>query len=70
MGQIFQNEEDVFDIAITPNRSDCLGVKGIARDLYASGLGKFIDNPKIPFKSKLNRKIKVSIQKLGMLTVW
>ena len=59
----FQNEEDVFDIAITPNRSDCLGVKGIARDLYASGLGKFIDNSKISFKSKLNRKIKVSIQK-------
>ena len=31
--------------------------------MYASGLGKFIDNSKISFKSKLNRKIKVSIQK-------
>ncbi len=28
------------DISITPNRGDCLGVYGIARDLAASGLGK------------------------------
>ena len=25
------------DIAITPNRPDCLGVRGIARDLASSG---------------------------------
>jgi len=31
--------DPVFDIAITPNRSDCLGVRGIARDLAAKGLG-------------------------------
>lgn len=29
----------VFDIAITPNRGDCTGVAGIARDLAAYGLG-------------------------------
>jgi phenylalanyl-tRNA synthetase beta chain len=29
----------VFDIAITPNRGDCAGVRGIARDLAAFGLG-------------------------------
>ena len=28
-----------FDIAITPNRGDCAGVRGVARDLYAYGLG-------------------------------
>ena len=27
----------VIDISITPNRADCLGVKGIARDLAAAG---------------------------------
>ena len=27
-------------MAITPNRPDCLGVRGIARDLAAAGLGK------------------------------
>ncbi|MBN8999598.1 MAG: phenylalanine--tRNA ligase subunit beta, partial [Rhizobiales bacterium] len=30
----------VFDIAITPNRPDCLGVHGVARDLAAAGLGR------------------------------
>ncbi|MBV8736908.1 MAG: phenylalanine--tRNA ligase subunit beta [Alphaproteobacteria bacterium] len=29
----------VIDIKVTPNRADCLGVRGIARDLAASGLG-------------------------------
>ena len=31
--------DPVIDIAITPNRGDCLGVHGIARDLAAAGLG-------------------------------
>ncbi len=29
----------VFDVAITPNRPDCMGVQGIARDLAAAGIG-------------------------------
>jgi phenylalanyl-tRNA synthetase beta chain len=33
-------DDPVFDIAITPNRPDCLGVRGVARDLAALGLGK------------------------------
>ena len=32
--------DPVIEIAITPNRGDCLGVRGVARDLAASGLGK------------------------------
>jgi len=31
--------DPVFDIAITPNRPDALGVRGVARDLAARGLG-------------------------------
>ena len=31
--------DTLFDISITPNRGDCLGVVGIARDLAAAGLG-------------------------------
>lgn len=31
--------DPVIDVSITPNRADCLGVRGIARDLAASGLG-------------------------------
>lgn len=32
-------DDPVVEIAITPNRQDCLGVYGIARDLAAAGLG-------------------------------
>ncbi len=32
-------DDPVIDIAITPNRQDCLGVRGVARDLAAAGLG-------------------------------
>ncbi|WP_447758363.1 phenylalanine--tRNA ligase subunit beta [Sphingopyxis fribergensis] len=31
--------DPVVDISITPNRQDCMGVRGIARDLAAAGLG-------------------------------
>jgi phenylalanyl-tRNA synthetase beta chain len=31
--------EPVIELAITPNRGDCLGVRGVARDLAAAGLG-------------------------------
>ena len=32
-------DDPLIEIAVTPNRQDCLGVYGIARDLAASGLG-------------------------------
>ncbi len=35
--------DPVFDVAITPNRPDALGVYGIARDLAAAGIGKLKD---------------------------
>ena len=35
-------DDPVIDIAITPNRGDCLGVRGIARDLAAAGLGRLV----------------------------
>ena len=31
--------DPVFDVSITPNRQDCMGVRGIARDLSAAGAG-------------------------------
>lgn len=41
--------DPVIDISITPNRQDCMGVRGIARDLAAAGLGKLkpLDVPTI-----------------------
>ena len=42
IGQAFADyhgADPVFDVAITPNRPDCMGVYGIARDLAAAGIG-------------------------------
>ncbi|MGB7407223.1 MAG: phenylalanine--tRNA ligase subunit beta [Pontixanthobacter sp.] len=35
----YQGSSPIFDVAITPNRPDCMGVHGIARDLAAAGMG-------------------------------
>ncbi len=55
--------EKTMDIAITPNRSDCLGVRGIARDLASSGLGQLKKQPQIKTNQKFKQPIKVSIGK-------
>ena len=36
-------DDPVIEINLTPNRADCTGVNGIARDLAAAGMGKFKD---------------------------
>ena len=44
VGAIFPDyarlNDPVFDVNVTPNRQDCMGVRGIARDLAAAGIGK------------------------------
>src|SRR6202048_2365625 len=42
--------DTIFDIKVTPNRADCLGVRGIARDLAAAGLGRLkpLDTTPVP----------------------
>jgi len=55
--------EKIMDIAITPNRPDCLGVRGIARDLASSGLGQLKKQPSIKINQKFKQPIKVSIGK-------
>jgi phenylalanyl-tRNA synthetase beta chain len=41
-------DDPVIDIAITPDRGDCLGVLGIARDLAATGIGRLKTGPVEP----------------------
>lgn len=41
-------DDPIIDIAITPDRGDCLGVLGIARDLAATGIGSLITGPVEP----------------------
>ena len=38
-------DDPVLDLKITPDRADCFGVRGIARDLAASGLGRLKPYP-------------------------
>ncbi|MCC6471776.1 MAG: phenylalanine--tRNA ligase subunit beta [Alphaproteobacteria bacterium] len=35
-------DDPVFEVKLTPNRADCLGIAGIARDLAAAGIGTVI----------------------------
>jgi phenylalanyl-tRNA synthetase beta chain len=50
--------DPIIEIAITPNRGDCLGVRGVARDLAAAGIGslKPLANGPVPglFDSPIN----------------
>ena len=39
--------DPVFEVKLTPNRPDCTGVRGIARDLAAAGLGTLKPEPKL-----------------------
>ena len=62
--QFFKNDnQKVVDLSITPNRPDCLGVRGIARDLAASGAGKLRENVTKKIKFKDTKKFKVTITK-------
>ena len=51
--------DPIFEIGLTPNRGDCLGIRGIARDLAAKGIGKlkslnFEKIKKMEFESPIN----------------
>jgi len=62
--KFFKNiSEKVVNLSITPNRPDCLGVRGIARDLAAAGVGKLKNISKRKLKKEEPQNIKVSIKK-------
>jgi len=53
----------VIDISITPNRPDCLGIRGIARDLAAAGSGKLKNIKEAKLNQKNKQKISIKIVK-------
>jgi phenylalanyl-tRNA synthetase beta chain len=55
-------DDAVFDIAITPNRPDCLGVQGVARDLAAAGLGKLKKTTVRPLKGGFDNPIAIKLE--------
>jgi len=54
---------NLIDLSITPNRPDCLGVRGIARDLAAAGFGKLLKLKEKKIRSKTNQSLKIKINK-------
>ena len=65
VGENFFKEklDPMIDISITPNRSDCLGIKGIARDLSASGEGIFLKSKIEKIKATSKKETLVEIKK-------
>jgi phenylalanyl-tRNA synthetase beta chain len=59
--QVAGLDDPVLDIKVTPNRADCLGVRGIARDLAASGLGRLTPLDTTPVKGSFRCPISVHL---------
>src|SRR6202140_5403908 len=53
--------DPVLEINLTPNRQDCTGVHGIARDLAAADMGKFKDPAIKPVKGEFPSPVKVTL---------
>ena len=56
-------DDPIFEIGITPNRGDCLSIRGVARDLSAKGIGKlkplkYEKIKKLEFESPISWSIK------------
>jgi len=54
--------DPVIEINLTPNRPDCTGVNGIARDLGAAAIGTFKDRTVKPVKGTFPCPVKVTIE--------
>ena len=54
--------DPVVEINLTPNRPDCTGVNGIARDLGATPIGDFKDRPPKQVKGTFPCPVKVAIE--------
>ncbi|RAI03340.1 phenylalanine--tRNA ligase subunit beta [Acuticoccus sediminis] len=54
--------DPVIEIGVTPNRADCLGIRGIARDLAAAGVGRLKPLEVAPFDTDGTPAPKVTIE--------
>lgn len=61
--------DPVIEIAITPNRPDCLGVYGVARDLAAAGLGTLKTPSQPSIQEGFESSIKIELDFAGEETV-
>ncbi|MBO6666534.1 phenylalanine--tRNA ligase subunit beta [Parvibaculum sp.] len=59
--EVLGRNDPVIEIAITPNRPDCLGVYGVARDLAAAGLGRLLEGDLSPVEGKYESPIGIEL---------
>ncbi len=59
---IYGLDEKIIEICLTPNRADCAGVRGIARDLAAAGLGTLKPQDESSIKGSFKSPINVAIE--------
>ncbi len=59
---IYGTDDPLIDIAITPDRADCTGVRGVARDLAAAGLGTLKPLPYKPVKGTFTSPIGIDLK--------
>src|SRR5580698_10138435 len=55
-------DDPMIEINLTPNRADCTGVHGIARDLAAADMGRFKDAAIKPIKGEFPCPVSVKIE--------
>ncbi|HEX7776309.1 MAG TPA: phenylalanine--tRNA ligase subunit beta, partial [Parvibaculum sp.] len=60
--EALSQNDPVIEIAITPNRPDCLGVYGVARDLAAAGLGRLREGDLSPVPGSFDSPIGIKLE--------
>ncbi len=60
--EYLQLDDIIFDVNVTPNRSDCLSVLGLAREVAALNESKIKDIPQIKIKPSIDTIVKIDVK--------
>lgn len=63
--EIYNLNDPVIDVAVTPDRADCAGIRGIARDLAAAGLGTLKALDDTPVKGTFKNPVSIKLEDEG-----
>ncbi|HEY8190188.1 MAG TPA: phenylalanine--tRNA ligase subunit beta [Micavibrio sp.] len=59
--QLYRLDDPVIEIGLTPNRADCAGIRGIARDLAAAGYGTLKPLDESPVQGRFKNPVGISL---------
>lgn len=60
--EVYRLNDPVIEIGLTPNRADCAGIRGIARDLAAAGYGTLKPLDETPVKGSVKNPVPVALE--------